>query len=56
LDPDLFDISCTIPDQFLRSGGLGKLVVRKMMEHDLPDEVFNHPKSGFSIPLHDFKN
>ncbi|MFX6759300.1 asparagine synthase-related protein, partial [Acinetobacter baumannii] len=31
LDPDLFDISCTIPDQFLRSGGLGKLVVRKMM-------------------------
>lgn len=56
LDPDLFDISCTIPDQFLRGGGLGKLVVRKMMEHDLPDEVFNHPKSGFSIPLHDFKN
>lgn len=56
LDPDLFDISCTIPDQFLRGGGLGKLVVRKMMGHDLPDEVFNHPKSGFSIPLHDFKN
>lgn len=56
LDPDLFDISCTIPDQFLRGGGLGKLVVRKMMEHDLPDEVFNHPKSGFSIPLHDFEN
>lgn len=56
LDPDLFDISCTIPDQFLRGGGLGKLVVRKMMEHHLPDEVFNHPKSGFSIPLHDFTN
>jgi len=56
LDPDLFDISCTIPDEFLRGGGLGKLVVRKIMEHDLPDEVFNHPKSGFSIPLHDFKN
>ncbi len=55
LDPDLFDISCSIPDKFLRSGGLGKLVVRKMMENDLPDEVFNHPKSGFSIPLHDFK-
>jgi asparagine synthase (glutamine-hydrolysing) len=56
LDPDLFDISCTVPDQFLRGAGLGKLVVREMMKHDLPDEVFNHPKSGFSIPLHDFKN
>lgn len=56
LDPDLFDISCTIPDRFLRGGSLGKLVVRKMMEYDLPEEVFNHPKSGFSIPLHDFKN
>jgi len=56
LDPDLFDISCMIPDKFLRGGGLGKLIVRKMMEQDLPTEVFNHPKSGFSIPLHDFKN
>ncbi len=27
-----------------------------MMENDLPEEVFNHPKSGFSIPLHDFRN
>lgn len=56
LDPDLFEVSCTIPDKFLMARGIGKLVIRKMMEHDLPDEVFNHPKSGFSIPLHDFKN
>jgi hypothetical protein len=27
-----------------------------MMENELPSEVFNHPKSGFSIPLHDFRN
>ncbi|MHA8057428.1 asparagine synthase (glutamine-hydrolyzing) [Aquirufa nivalisilvae] len=56
LDPVLFEASCALPDQFLRNKGLGKLVIRKMMENSLPEEVFNHPKSGFSIPLHDFRN
>lgn len=56
LDPALFDASCQLPDNFLRAKGIGKLVVRKMMENELPSEVFNHPKSGFSIPLHDFRN
>lgn len=56
LDVDLFDASCILPDQFIRQNGLGKLVIRKMMNEILPIEVFNHPKSGFSIPLHDFKN
>jgi asparagine synthase (glutamine-hydrolysing) len=56
LDPVLFEASCKLPDKFLRNGGVGKLVIRKMMEKELPKEVFNHPKSGFSIPLHDFRN
>lgn len=56
LDPLLFQASCKLPDKYLRNKGLGKLVIRKMMENELPNEVFNHPKSGFSIPLHDFRN
>jgi asparagine synthase (glutamine-hydrolysing) len=56
LDPVLFEASCKLPDKFLRNGGVGKLVIRKMMEKELPTEVFNHPKSGFSIPIHDFRN
>jgi asparagine synthase (glutamine-hydrolysing) len=56
LDPVLFEASCKLPDRFLRNGGVGKLVIRKMMENELPAEVFNHPKSGFSIPIHDFRN
>lgn len=56
LDPDLFDASLLLPEQYLRSKGLGKVVIRKMMENHLPVQVFNHPKSGFSIPLHDFRN
>lgn len=56
LDPDLFDASSKLPDQFLRKKGIGKLVIREIMKNMLPVEVFEHPKSGFSIPLHDFKN
>jgi asparagine synthase (glutamine-hydrolysing) len=56
LDPVLFEASCKLPDQFLRNKGIGKLVIREMMKDELPSSVFTHPKSGFSIPLHDFKN
>jgi asparagine synthase (glutamine-hydrolysing) len=56
LDPILFEASCKLPEKFLRKNGIGKLVLRKMMENELPREVFDHPKSGFSIPLHDFRN
>ncbi len=56
LDPILFEASCKLPDRFLRNKGVGKLVIREMMKDELPQSVFNHPKSGFSIPLHDFKN
>jgi asparagine synthase (glutamine-hydrolysing) len=56
LDPVLFEASCKLPDEFLRNKGLGKLVIREMMKDALPSSVFNHPKSGFSIPLHEFKN
>ena len=56
LDPDLFEASATLPDRFLRTKGIGKLVIRKLMQNDIPAEVFDHPKAGFSIPLHDFKN
>ena len=56
LDADLFEASTHLPDRFLRKKGLGKIVLRRMMDKKLPSAVFNHPKSGFSIPLHHFRN
>ena len=56
LDPDLFDASCKIPDQFLIKNGKGKYIIRELMKKKLPPSVFNHPKSGFSIPLHHYMN
>lgn len=56
LDPDLAMLSARLPDHHLRNGKLGKLVLREAMRAYLPEEVFSHPKWGFSIPLHRFIN
>ncbi len=56
LDLDLFYASVQLPDHLLVKGGVGKYLLRKMMENDLPTEVFSHPKMGFSIPLHNYRN
>ncbi|MCB0642276.1 MAG: asparagine synthase (glutamine-hydrolyzing), partial [Phaeodactylibacter sp.] len=56
LDPDLFEASTRVPDAFLIKDGVGKHIVRKIMEKDLPDSVFNHPKMGFAIPMHRYQN
>lgn len=56
LDPDLFDISKRLTDNMLIQNGKGKHLLRRMMEQELPEEVFSHKKSGFSIPLHSYFN
>ncbi len=56
LDVDLFTASQHIPDEFLIKNGKGKYILRELMKDYLPESVFNHPKSGFSIPLHKYFN
>jgi len=56
LDPDLFEASAQLPDKFLIQNGNGKYLIREIMKPYLPDSVFNHPKTGFSIPLHHYFN
>lgn len=56
LDPDLFAAAAQLPDKFLIRNGKGKYILRKIMEQDLPAEVFQHPKKGFSIPLYKYQN
>jgi len=56
LDPDLFQASVQLPDHLLVNGRTGKYLLRKIMKDQLPLEVFDHPKMGFSIPLHKYQN
>ena len=56
LDPELVNLSYALPDRMLIRRGVGKYVLRRAVAEWLPKEVFTHPKMGFSIPLHKFKN
>ena len=56
LDVDLFNAAVRLPDHLLIRDGKGKHIVRELMRDELPRSVFDHPKSGFSIPLHHYQN
>lgn len=56
LDVDLAELSMRLPDKHLIKGGIGKYILRQAMAPMLPEIVFSHPKTGFSIPLHTFQN
>lgn len=56
LDKDLFEASTKLPDRFLVKGDLGKYIIRKAMKDYLPKSVFEHPKTGFGIPLYKYQN
>ncbi|MEM9544428.1 MAG: asparagine synthase (glutamine-hydrolyzing) [Bacteroidota bacterium] len=52
LDVDLFEASSKIPDTFLINEGKGKYIIREIMKPYLPAIVFDHPKRGFGMPIH----
>lgn len=56
LDVDLFEASLQLEDHLLLDGKIGKKIIREVMKTKLPESVFNHPKRGFSIPLHKYQN
>ena len=45
-----------LPDDLLIRNGTMKYLLRKIAREWLPERVFSHPKSGFTIPLHTFQN
>lgn len=56
LDVDLAALTMRLPDKHLIRGNIGKFILRQAMKPMLPDIVFSHSKTGFSIPLHTFQN
>jgi hypothetical protein len=45
-----------LPDRFLIKDGVKKFILREVGRPWLPDVVYSHPKTGFTIPLHTFQN
>ncbi len=56
LDVEVYRAIRKLPEQFFIKNGVTKYILREIFKDDLPESVFNHPKKGFSIPLHDYFN
>jgi len=51
LAPALVRFAWRLPDAYLRQGGSGKLVLRKLLSTLVPEALWNRPKQGFAPPL-----
>jgi len=56
LSAEVTDFAMRLPDDLLIRRGVKKFILREVGRPWLPDVVFSHPKSGFTIPLHMFQN
>ena len=56
LSAEVTDFAMSLPDDLLIKKGVKKFILREVGRPWLPDVVYTHPKSGFTIPLHMFQN
>lgn len=53
LDPDVYRLAWSLPLEHKVGGGVGKLVLRRLLGTLLPEDDMDRPKSGFGPPLAD---
>lgn len=51
LDPAVYRLAWSLPLDYKLSGGVGKLVLRRLLTSVLPAELMDRPKMGFGPPL-----
>lgn len=51
LDSSLVAFSWRLPEQWLRNGKNGKVVLRSMLARSLPRAIAKRPKQGFDVPI-----
>ena len=51
LDKDVVEFAWTLPTEYLRENGKGKLVLRDILYKYVPRQLMERPKKGFSIPI-----
>ena len=54
LDPDVYRLAWSLPLEHKVSGGVGKLVLRRLLAALLPVELMDRAKAGFDLPLGDW--
>jgi asparagine synthase (glutamine-hydrolysing) len=51
LDPEVVSVAARIPLTMKLQAKSGKLILRKLLGQELPTELFERPKGGFSVPV-----
>jgi len=51
LDPAVYRLAWSLPLEYKLSGGVGKVVLRRLLRTVLPAELMDRPKMGFGPPL-----
>ncbi len=51
LDRDVVEFAWSLPIDYLRKDGIGKLVLRDVLYRYVPKEMMERPKTGFAIPI-----
>lgn len=54
LDNRLLEFSSTLPRDLKYRGRMKKYLLRKLLQGQLPGELYNRPKQGFSIPVREW--
>ncbi|MGZ4467999.1 MAG: asparagine synthase (glutamine-hydrolyzing) [Nocardioidaceae bacterium] len=54
LDPEVYRLAWSLPLEHKVSGGVGKLVLRRLLASLLPVELMDRAKTGFDLPLGDW--
>lgn len=51
LDHQIVELAFAMPDRVLERDGIGKWVLRRVLDKYVPSTLIDRPKTGFSIPL-----
>ena len=54
LDRDIVEFSCRVPTDLKVRNGVGKWLVRQVLDRHVPRHLVDRPKTGFGIPLDDW--
>ena len=56
LDPSVASLAFCLPDHFKVRGGLGKWLLRKWLDRELPESAAFERKKGFTVPIGEWIN
>jgi len=54
LDYRIIEFARNLPMNYRYRDGVGKIIVRDLLEQYIPKKIFNQPKRGFAVPLGDW--